>query len=415
MKTGNKRKEIILSYIFIIILITTVLIFQFVFVKNVNAQEKDYKEDSTIEYMQKELLEEQIQTPEIKLLKEYIEEYSSAQMEKIFDKYSPEKMMQDVIKGKIRFNIKDLIKRCFVFFSQEIYLNINILIKLVILIVLCALLKNLQTSFLKENVGELAFFICYIVVVSLLVIGFKETSELGIGVIEKMVGFMYATLPIMITLLITGGNVVSGGIFQPILIMAVEISATVVKNIFIPIIFLSTILSIINNISDKIHLSKLAELIKKIGIILIGIILTIFIGIVTIQGSVGSVADGVASKTVKFAIGTFIPVVGGYLSDAADTVIGCSLLIKNAAGVIVLIGIIAVCLMPIMKIAAVVLLYKITCALVEPISEKRITDCINDIANSMILIIGSVAVVAFMFIVSITAIIAAGNMSAMIR
>jgi stage III sporulation protein AE len=280
---------------------------------------------------------------------------------------------------------------------------------------LCALLKNLQTSFLKENVGELAFFICYIVVVSLLVIGFKETSELGIGVIEKMVGFMYATLPIMITLLITGGNVVSGGIFQPILIMAVEISATVVKNIFIPIIFLSTILSIINNISDKIHLSKLAELIKKIGIILIGIILTIFIGIVTIQGSVGSVADGVASKTVKFAIGTFIPVVGGYLSDAADTVIGCSLLIKNAAGVIVLIGIIAVCLMPIMKIAAVVLLYKITCALVEPISEKRITDCINDIANSMILIIGSVAVVAFMFIVSITAIIAAGNMSAMIR
>jgi stage III sporulation protein AE len=80
-----------------------------------------------------------------------------------------------------------------------------------------------------------------------------------------------------------------------------------------------------------------------------------------------------------------------------------------------LIGIIAVCLMPIMKIAAVVLLYKITCALVEPISEKRITDCINDIANSMILIIGSVAVVAFMFIVSITAIIAAGNMSAMIR
>jgi stage III sporulation protein AE len=219
----------------------------------------------------------------------------------------------------------------------------------------------------------------------------------------------------MITLLITGGNVVSGGIFQPILIMAVEISATVVKNIFIPIIFLSTILSIINNISDKIHLSKLAELIKKIGIILIGIILTIFIGIVTIQGSVGSVADGVASKTVKFAIGTFIPVVGGYLSDAADTVIGCSLLIKNAAGVIVLIGIIAVCLMPIMKIAAVVLLYKITCALVEPISEKRITDCINDIANSMILIIGSVAVVAFMFIVSITAIIAAGNMSAMIR
>ncbi len=415
MKTSNERKEIILSYIFVIALIMTVLFFQFVFVKSVNAQEKDYKEDSTIENIQKELLEDQIQSPEIKLLREYIEDYSSNQMKKIFDKYSPEKMMQDVIKGKIRFSIRDLVKRCFVLFTQEIYLNINILIKLVILIVLCALLKNLQSSFLKESVGELAFFICYIVVVSFLVIGFKETSELGVNVIDKMVGFMYATVPIMITLLISGGNVVSGGIFQPILIMAVEISAIVIKNVFIPIVFLSTVLSIINNISDKIHLSKLAELIKKTGTVLIGIILTIFVGIVTIQGSVGSVADGVASKTIKFAIGTFIPVVGGYLSDAADTVIGCSLLIKNAAGVIVLMGIIAVCLIPIMKIAAIVLLYKATCALVEPISEKRITDCINDIANSMILIIGSVAVVAFMFIVSITAIIAAGNMSAMIR
>jgi len=414
MKTSNKRRVITLSYVFITI-IMVVLIFEFVFIKKVNAQVKDYGEDSSTENIQKELLENQIQSPEIRLLKEYIEEYSSNQMEIIFEHYNLEKMMQDVIKGNIRFSMKDLIKRCFIFFTQEIYLNMNILIKLIILVILCALLNNLQTSFLKESVGELAFFICYMVVVSLLVIGFKEISELGVGVIEKMVGFMYATVPIMITLLISGGNVASGGIFQPILIMAVEVSATVVKNVFIPLTFLSTILSIVNNISNKVHLSKLAELIKKISTVLLGIMLTIFIGIVTVQGSVGAVADGIASKTIKFAISTFIPVVGGYLSEAADTVIGCSLLIKNAAGAIIMVGIIAVCLIRIMKIAAVVLLYKVTCALVEPISEKRITDCINDIANSMILIIGSVAVVAFMFIVAITAIIAAGNMSAMIR
>lgn len=408
MRTSNKC-------VYIIVIIVAIFIFQLVFSEKVNANINDNREDYSSEEMQKELLENQIQSSEIKLLKEYLNEYSSNQIEVIFERYDPEKMIQDAVKGNLRFSIKDFLKRCFIFFAQEIYLNLNILIKLVILIILCALLKNLQTSFLKESVGELAFFICYMVIASLLVIGFKEISELGVSAIEKMVGFMYATVPIMVTLLISGGNVVSGGIFQPVLIMVVEISATVIKNVFIPLIFLSTILSVINNISDKVHISRLADLIKKVGTVLLGIMLTIFIGIITVQGPVGAVADGVTSKTVKFAINTFIPVVGGYLSEAADTVIGCSLLIKNAAGLIVMIGIITICLIPIIKIAAVALLYKITCALVEPISEKRITNCINDIANSLIFIIGSVAAVAFMFIISITAIVAAGNMSVMIR
>ncbi|NSW91348.1 MAG: stage III sporulation protein AE [Firmicutes bacterium] len=412
MKLSNKRETCI------IILILLIILFIFSLNVDVNAQENSQREDASIENIeniQKELLENQIQSAEIKQLKEYIEEYSLNQMEKLFGGYSPEKMIQDIIKGNLKFNVKDLVKRSFVFFTQEVYLNLHILLKLIILIVLCALLKNLQASFLREGVGELAFFICYIVGVSLMVIGFKEASALGVGVVERMVGFMYATVPIMVTLLISGGNVASGGIFQPILIMVVEIAATFIKNVFMPLIFLSTVLSIINNISDKVHLSKLSELVKKIGTISIGIILTVFIGIITVQGSVGAVVDGVASKTIKFAIGTFIPVVGGYLSDAADMVIGCSLLIKNAAGAIVMIGLIAICLIPIIKIAAITLLYKITCALVEPISDKRITNCINDIANSMILIIGAVAVVAFMFIVAITAIVVAGNLSAMIR
>ena len=123
--------------------------------------------------------------------------------------------------------------------------------------------------------------------------------------------------------------------------------------------------------------------------------MTVFIGILTIQGPIAAVADGVANKTLKFALGTFIPVVGSYLADAADTVIGCTLLIKNAAGIAVVIGVISICIIPLLKITALVLLYKITCAITEPISEKRVTACISDIANSMACILGAVAVVTF--------------------
>lgn len=415
IKTSNRKQKRLLSSKITIVLTIIILVFQIFSNVKVNALEEEHEKLFQRDSLQKELLEEQIQSPEIKLLKKYVEEYTSEQMKDFLDKYSIKNMIEDVVDGKVKFSIKDFIKKSLALFMSEIYLNMGILANLFILAILCGILKNLQNSFLTESVGELAFFICYIVVVSLLIIGFKETSVLGIDAIEKMVGFMYATVPIMITLLVSGGSVVSGGIFQPILIMAVEISAAIIKNVFIPIIFVSSMLSIINNISDKIRLSKLAKIIKDVCIASIGIILTVFVGIVAVQGSVGAVTDGIASKTIKFAIGTFIPVVGGYLSEAADTVIGCSLIIKNAAGILVLIGIIIICLIPIIKIAAVAILYKIACALMEPLSEKRITDCISDVANSMLLIMGSVAVVAFMFIITITAIIASGNIAAMIR
>ncbi|NLC69388.1 MAG: stage III sporulation protein AE [Clostridiaceae bacterium] len=378
------------------------------------------REESTGEYgfsqdLQEEILEDQVNSDEIRQLTKYIEEYSASRMADIFGRYGPGEMIRDALKGELKLNIAEIIKKCMDYFLQEIYLNLHVLLSLVVLVVLCALLKNLQASFLSESVGEIAFFACYMVGVSLMVIGFKEVSALGLDVIENMVGFMYATVPVMIALLVSGGNIVSGGMFKPVLIMTVELAATLVKNVFVPLVFLSTILSITNNVSSKVSLSRLAGLIKKTATITIGIILTVFIGFITVQGSINAIADGVASKTVKYAIGTFIPVVGSYLSDAADMVIGCSLLVKNAAGVIVLLVLIAICLVPVVKITAVAMLYKITCALVEPISDKRITDCINDVSNSIILIIAAVAVVAFMFIVSVTAVITAGNVSAMVR
>ncbi|HOJ09111.1 MAG TPA: stage III sporulation protein AE [Clostridiales bacterium] len=418
MKIKNKRNKTsilikITEKAFLIIAI--LMVFQISCSKKTFAQESKYDSTEAIEKARDELIRNQLQSSEIKALKEYLSEYATGAGGKLLDELNPDEIIKDAVKGDLKLNISKLTKKILSYFIQEIYLNLNILLKLITIIIICAVLNNLQNSFIKEGVGELAFFVCYIVIVSMLVIGFKEAASFGINVIEQMAGFMYATIPVMVTLLISSGSITSGGVFQPILIMAVETAATIIKNVFIPIVFLSTALSIINNVSEKLHLERLAGLIKKIGMAFLGIILTIFIGVVTIQGPVSAVADGVVNKTIKFAIGTFIPVVGGYLSDAADMVIGCSLLIKNAAGVLVMLGVISICLIPVLKMSVIISLYKITCALTEPISEKRITNCINDVANSITLILGAVAVVAFMFVISITVIIAAGNMTAMVR
>jgi stage III sporulation protein AE len=361
------------------------------------------------------IIEEQAKSEEANLIEDQMQRHSNSDIRDLLPDYDPEGFITNAAKGKFDLNIKSLLNAILRYFFKEIYINVDILIKLIVLIVLCAILKNLQSSFLSESVGELAFFVCYIVIVSVLIVSLSSVLTMGRDIIDDMVSFMQATIPILITLLVSSGNITSGGIFQPLLVMIVEIAAVIMKNIFIPLILISTILSLVNNISDKIQISKLASFLKQTGSVILGLILTVFIAVITIQGSVGAVVDGVSSKTAKFAIGAFIPVAGKYLADAADTVLGCTLLIKNASGIAVMIGIVSICLVPLIKIFALISLYKITAVLVEPIAEKRIVKCINDIAGSLTFVLGVVACVAFMFLIAVTAIIASSSISSAIR
>ena len=367
------------------------------------------------EINEQEIINDQLKRSEYKQLEEYLQQYTEDDTGDIISDFNPINIFHQAAKGEFKFSFIGLLNGITKYLFKEIYANINIMVQVIILAVLCSLLKNLQTSFLSKSVGELAFFVCYIVIVSVLVISFNSCLNLAITIIDNMVNFMYATMPILITLLISGGNITTGGAFQPIIFGIIGTAATIIKTVLMPVILLSTVLAFIGNVSEKVQVTKLTETMKQIAAWTLGLILTVFIGIISIQGSLGAVVDGVTGKTAKFAIGTFVPIAGKYLADAAETVIGCALVIKNAAGVAVMAVIVGICLIPVLKITALIFLYRITCMLIEPISEKRITKCIEEIGNSLTYIIGLIASVAFMFIISVTAIIAAGSLSAMIR
>ncbi|RCX16793.1 stage III sporulation protein AE [Anaerobacterium chartisolvens] len=361
------------------------------------------------------IINEQANSDHMLNMQAQIDKYSGEGLNELLPGYSTDKLMDKAASGNLGLDLKDITERVAKYLFREFYENTDVLIKLIVLVILCAVLKNLQASFLSESVGELAFYVCYIVLVSVMLTSLNTAIELGKGIIDDMVSFMHSSIPVLISLLVSGGNITSAGVFQPILVMIVQVTATIIKNVFIPLVFLSVIVSIVDNVSDKIQISRLAQFLKQVSGWGLGLILTIFIGIISIQGSLGAVVDGVASKTVKFTISAAIPVAGKYLADAADTVIGCTLLVKNAAGIAAMIGVIGICILPILKIFVLLLLYRITCILIEPIAEKRVVNCLNEMAGSLTFILGLTAAVAFMFLFSITVIITASNISTMIR
>ena len=395
-----KRKTLYTAILFTMLLL---------FMGNAISAQTEETEDADI------LIGEQIKSDEVKTLEKKLKDYIKDNAKEIFPEFDPSKIIDSATKGKIEFSLNGIIKAILKYLFKEIYLNINIFIKLIFLCFLSSILTNIKSSFLSEGVGEIAFFACYIIIMSLVVTSFSSIITMTGEIIDQMVLIMYASLPAFVAFLISGGNLVSASLLKPSVLLIVHVSTVLIRNGLVPLVYFSMVLNMINNISERIQISRLAAFIKQISIWSLGGLLTVFIGYITIQGTLGAAVDGVTGKTAKFAITSFIPVVGKYLAEAADTVVGCTLIIKNAMGVATMISIIVICAVPLIKIFAFILMYRLTAAFVEPICEKRITKCLNDIADLLILLLGILASVAFMFLVAITVVISAGNISTMIR
>jgi len=117
----------------------------------------------------------------------------------------------------------------------------------------------------------------------------------------------------------------------------------------------------------------------------------------------------VTLKTAKFAVDNFIPIVGKAMSDAISSVAGYSLILKSATGTLGLIVIIFIVLVPILKLFLCALVYKLTAAFIEPISDARIVKCIASAGDSLILIMSSVISVSVMFFIMISIMSSAGK------
>ncbi|WP_028991931.1 stage III sporulation protein AE [Thermoanaerobacter thermocopriae] len=321
----------------------------------------------------------------------------------------------DVISGKQSFDINKIFKNLLKLFFKELYSSVKLLTQLLILAVIGGILMNLHGSFENENISEIAFLAVYGIFIVIAVKSFIEALGIGKEAIDSMVDFMQSMLPVLITLLVSVGAFTSAAFFHPVVIVTVQFIAHLMRDFILPIILLMTAVKIVGNISEKFSLNKMGDFLKTLSTASISILLSIFLGVITIQGLSSSMADGVISRTAKYTVGAFLPVVGGLLSDSVDAVIGASLLIKGAVGIYGLIAIVIISAMPLIKLFSLIIIYRFTAAVIEPISDKRIVNCLSEVATSLTYVFGVLASVTVMMFFTITAIIGTASITTMLR
>jgi stage III sporulation protein AE len=219
----------------------------------------------------------------------------------------------------------------------------------------------------------------------------------------------------LIALMASSGGVASAAFFHPITIFLMNGSGLLIEKIVLPLLFLSSLLFLISTMTDQYKVTQLAQLFRSISIWLLGIFLTIFLGVISVQGATAAVTDGIALRTTKFITGNFIPVLGKMFTEAADTLFSASMLLKNTIGVIGVAILFLITIFPAMKVLAIAFIYKFAAAVLQPLGPGEIISCLDIISKSIIYILAALILVSFMFFLSITVIIAASNVTMMVR
>lgn len=244
---------------------------------------------------------------------------------------------------------------------------------------------------------------------------FADIIKLIKDTIQNLVGFSHTLIPILITLMMTTGNITSASVVQPILLFLITFIGNIITTVLLPLTLVGTALSIISKISDRVQIGKLSKYFKSTTVWVLGVTLTLFVGILSLEGTLSSSVDGITAKTAKVAVSNFIPVVGKILGDAVDTVIGCSNILKNAVGIVGVIIVIGICIVPIIKLAILMATYYLVSAVCEPIADEKIISLLSQIGDTFKILLAMLSAISVMLIIGITLVIKISNSGLMYR
>jgi len=321
----------------------------------------------------------------------------------------------EFIKNQDSFSLKDTFIAFIEYLFHELIANGKLLGSLLMLTLFSVLLQTMHTAFEKSAVSKIAYFVIYLVLISITLNSFYLAVSYTQEAIEMMKGFMIALLPLVLGMMATFGNVISVSFFHPIIIFLINFSGILVSNFIIPLLFLSALLLIVSSMSENYKVTHLANLFKSVSLGALGIFLTIFLGVISVQGASSAIQDGIAMKTAKFITGNFIPVIGKTFTDAADTILSASLILKNAVGMVGLIVILLIVIFPAIKVAAIAFIYKLTAAALQPIGGGPVITALNTISNYILYILACLLAVSLMFLLAIVIIVAASNLTILLR
>ena len=182
-----------------------------------------------------------------------------------------------------------------------------------VIIIISSVLRSITDGLENKSVSQITYYITCILIVTIVMKNFSDIINMVKASIDNLVAFTNCLIPLLITLMITTGNIASAGMLQPIILWIISFIGNFINVVLVPASLISVALSVISNVSDRVQIDKLSKYINTTVVWILGIVLTIFVGVSSLEGSITNGVDALTVKTTKAAVSNFIPIVGKIL------------------------------------------------------------------------------------------------------
>ena len=308
-----------------------------------------------------------------------LEELDLSQVQKMLDQmlgeesFSMKDMLVGLTKGEnvlSKDTVQDLL-RSFLFSGMQ--KEKSLLIKILLLILLAAVFSNFAAVFENGQIGEICFYIVYLLLFILLMDSFSSMSHSLLQTVSWMAEFMRGLAPAyFLTISLSSGSATAAVFYEGILILTWLIQ-TVIVNILLPGVGMYVLIALLNNLSREEMLGRLAELLDTAVSWGLKTLLGAVVGLQVVRGLVAPVIDTLKRSMIGRAAGV-LPGVGSAVNMVTELVLTSAVLIRNSLGVVILLAFVAVGAGPVVHYGLLSLLYRFLAAIAQPISDKRIVD-----------------------------------------
>lgn len=276
---------------------------------------------------------------------------------------------------------------------------------------LCALAGMLH----GKGITVTAENVCFLALSSVMASDLKTYLATAENAVIRMDEMMQALFPLLITLLAAVGATNGAALFQPAIAAASGTMTTLVRSFSLPMAMGVAVVTLLDSLSGKMKLRRLALVMRSCATWTLGIAFTVFIGVTAMQGLTAGAADGVSIRAAKYAVDHFVPVVGGMFADTMDTLVGCSLLIKNALGVTGLMLLLTAAGLPMLRTLCAALMYRLCAALLQPVAQDRVAGTLHGFSDVLTLLFVIQLSVGAMFLLLVAQMLAVGNATVTLR
>ncbi len=319
-------------------------------------------------------------------------------------------IVAQLFSGDLEMTLESIGKYVYEHIFLEIDTNREALLQIIGIAVIGAVFTNFSVAFAKNYVAATGFYMTYIILFSLLLTSFLAAFSIASGMLGFLVDFMSALLPAFCTAIAFASGAASASGFYAVTAMAITAVDWLICHMLLGLIQVYMLLSLANHISKENYMSKLCGLIRTVISWSLKTMLGLTLGLNIIQGMVLPAFDSFKNSAFM-KLSSVIPGIGSALNVAAKTAIGSGVLIKNAIGVGGLIVILIICALPLIKLLVIALMYKVAEAVIQPVSDERIVECIHITADSVILLLMAVGTAILLFVLSLAVIASSSNLA----